>query len=115
MMTWSVSRLFVAGASMLLGLVGLLSAAGGHGPRQQRVTDSAVVDTTGAVARPIPSADDGGSDSMLDIPGFAAPRLDLQGDEVSPALAAYGIDRDGNLFEVHSPQTELPRLPQPKS
>jgi len=54
-------------------------------------------------------------DSLVDVPGFAAPRLDLQGDEVSSALATYGIDRDGNLFEVHSPQTELPRLPGPKS
>jgi hypothetical protein len=38
---------------------------------------------------------------------------DLEGDEVSPALATYGIDRDGNLFEVHSPHTEVPRLPGP--
>jgi hypothetical protein len=40
-------------------------------------------------------------------------QTDLQGDEVSPALATYGIDRDGNLFEVHSPHTEVPRLPGP--
>jgi hypothetical protein len=43
----------------------------------------------------------------------AAPRIGLDGDEVSPALATYGIDRDGNLFEVHSPQTEEPRLGSP--
>jgi hypothetical protein len=40
-------------------------------------------------------------------------KTDLEGDEVSPALATYGIDRDGNLFEVHSPHTEVPRLPGP--
>jgi hypothetical protein len=40
-------------------------------------------------------------------------KTDIEGDEVSPALATYGIDRDGNLFEVHSPQTEVPRLPGP--
>lgn len=40
-------------------------------------------------------------------------RMDFEGDEVSPALATYGIDRDGNLFEVHSPHTEVPRLPGP--
>lgn len=37
----------------------------------------------------------------------------LDGDEVSPALATYGIDNDGNLFEVHSPDTEVPRLSGP--
>jgi hypothetical protein len=40
-------------------------------------------------------------------------RIDLEGDEVSPALATYGIDREGNLFEVHSPHTEVPRLAGP--
>jgi hypothetical protein len=40
-------------------------------------------------------------------------KTDFEGDEVSPALATYGIDRDGNLFEVHSPHTEVPRLPGP--
>jgi hypothetical protein len=42
-------------------------------------------------------------------------RTDLEGDEVSPALATYGIDRDGNLFEVHSPHTEVARLSGPTS
>jgi hypothetical protein len=40
-------------------------------------------------------------------------KMDLEGDEVSPALATYGIDRDGNLFEVHSPHTEVPHLAGP--
>jgi hypothetical protein len=47
------------------------------------------------------------------LPPNAAPRVGLTGDEVSPAVATYGIDRDGNLFEVHSPQTEEPRLGSP--
>jgi len=37
----------------------------------------------------------------------------LEGDDVSRALATYGIDGDGNLFEVHSPHTEVPRLAGP--
>lgn len=40
-------------------------------------------------------------------------KTDFEGDEVSPALATYGIDREGNLFEVHSPHTEVPRLAGP--
>jgi hypothetical protein len=47
-----------------------------------------------------------------DDPGGTS-KTDLEGDDVSPALATYGIDRDGNLFEVHSPHTEVPRLPGP--
>jgi hypothetical protein len=37
----------------------------------------------------------------------------LVGDDVDSALATYGIDGDGNLFEEHSPQTEVPRLGGP--
>ncbi len=37
-------------------------------------------------------------------------RVNLAGDEVSPAVATYGVDREGNLYEVHSPDTEEPRL-----
>jgi hypothetical protein len=40
-------------------------------------------------------------------------KTDFEGDDVSPALATYGIDREGNLFEVHSPHTEVPRLAGP--
>jgi len=40
-------------------------------------------------------------------------RTALQGDEVSDALATYGIDGSGNLYEVHSPETEVPKLGRP--
>jgi hypothetical protein len=45
--------------------------------------------------------------------GDGMSKTDFEGDEVSPALATYGIDREGNLFEVHSPHTEVPRLAGP--
>lgn len=45
--------------------------------------------------------------------GDGTSKTDFEGDEVSPALATYGIDREGNLFEVHSPHTEVPRLAGP--
>jgi hypothetical protein len=41
------------------------------------------------------------------------PRTALQGDEVSNAVATYGIDDAGNLYEVHSPHTEVPSLGGP--
>ncbi len=64
------------------------------------------------------------------LPGTADPRdpasveddeaaqggqIDIQGDEVKPAVATYGVDRTGNLYEIHSPMTEVPRLASPVS
>ncbi len=40
---------------------------------------------------------------------------DLLGNEVTAAVATYKLDRAGLLYEEHSPQTELPRLGEPKS
>ena len=39
---------------------------------------------------------------------------DLYGNEVSDAIATYKFDQSGSLYELHSPQTELPRLGIPK-
>ena len=41
--------------------------------------------------------------------------VDLYGNEVSDAVAKYTLDPAGALYELHSPQTELPRLGSPKS
>jgi hypothetical protein len=40
---------------------------------------------------------------------------DLYGNEVIDAIATYSLDPAGSLYEVHSPQTELPKLGSPKS
>jgi hypothetical protein len=40
---------------------------------------------------------------------------DLYGNEITPAVAKYSFDALGSLYELHSPQTELPRLGSPKS
>ena len=40
---------------------------------------------------------------------------DLYGNEVIDAVATYELDDAGSLYEVHSPQTELPRLASPTS
>lgn len=42
-------------------------------------------------------------------------KIDLYGNEVSDAVAKYTVDLAGSLYELHSPQTELPRLGIPKS
>jgi len=41
--------------------------------------------------------------------------VDLYGNEVIDAVATYSLDPSGSLYELHSPQTELPRLASPKS
>jgi len=41
--------------------------------------------------------------------------VDIQGNPVTDAVAKYKFDAGGSLYEVHSPQTELPRLAPPKS
>ena len=41
--------------------------------------------------------------------------VDLYGNEVTDAVAKYTLDPAGSLYELHSPQTELPRLGSPKS
>ena len=53
----------------------------------------------------------------LPAPPDAEPRepLDLYGNEVMSALAKYRLDSTGSLYELHSPQIEMPRLPSPKS
>lgn len=41
--------------------------------------------------------------------------IDLSGNDVTEAVARYRLDATGSLYEVHSPQTEIPRLGSPKS
>ncbi len=41
--------------------------------------------------------------------------VDLYGNDISDAVATYTFDQTGSLYELHSPQTELPRLGSPKS
>jgi hypothetical protein len=40
---------------------------------------------------------------------------DVYGNQVTAAVATYKYDATGTLYELHSPQTELPRLASPKS
>jgi hypothetical protein len=54
------------------------------------------------------------ADGQGDLDGSDA-FVDLYGNEVTDAVATYTFDRAGSLYELHSPQTELPRLGIPKS
>jgi hypothetical protein len=41
--------------------------------------------------------------------------VDLYGNEVTDAVAKYKLDASGILYELHSPDTEVPRLKPPKT
>jgi hypothetical protein len=79
------------------------------------VTDSSPATPTPRLATDIHLADhiavgdDRGGD------GAASAFVDLYGNEVTDAIATYTFDQAGSLYELHSPQTELPRLGIPKS
>jgi len=47
--------------------------------------------------------------------GDAEGGVDLYGNEITDAVAEYKLDATGSLYELHSPQTELPHLASPKS
>ena len=50
-------------------------------------------------------------------PGFvpAEPRLDRFGNELEPAVSDYRFDPDGELYERHSPQTQIGGLGVPST
>jgi hypothetical protein len=48
-------------------------------------------------------------------PEAADSDTDLYGNDVSDAVAEYGLDAAGSLYEMHAPQVELPHLGSPKS
>ena len=41
--------------------------------------------------------------------------MDLFGNPIDDAVAEYGLDATGSLYELHAPQVELPHLGSPKS
>lgn len=110
----SVGRVATAGVAALALVVLMLLGASGHltstAEPSERGANQAIADGR------LPVSTMGDSSRIPDdqpLGPNVAPRMGLGGDEVSPALATYSTDRDGNLFEVHSPQTEDPRLGSP--
>jgi hypothetical protein len=97
----------VAGFGLLLLLLGLVA----------RAVFSTEVVTSTLPARQTPAFTAAAGDSTIDR--RAQPddggAVDLYGNEVNDAIAAYSLDPAGSLYELHSPQTELPRLGSPKS
>ncbi len=54
-------------------------------------------------------------DSPLADPDPEEGPADLLGNPVTDAVARYKCDATGSLYELHSPQTEVPKLRPPKT
>lgn len=52
--------------------------------------------------------------SRIPRPEDVSGQLDVYGNEITRPVATYRVDARGTLYEVHSPHTEVPRLPAPK-
>jgi len=105
----AVGRIALAGALAIL-------VGGAFFTPQLATREDAVAEGVSApaisIAEVLPAAD-GMAD---DIAGESNDAFtDLYGNEVNDALATYTLDQAGSLYELHSPQTELPRLGIPKS
>ena len=59
---------------------------------------------TDSAPRVLPTRDD----------DWADPRVDLNGNEVDDAVSDYRVDRQGELYERHAPDTALLRLSAPR-
>jgi hypothetical protein len=93
----------------LTAIAAILSASALNAPARQPPTHTA--DST--LESPVHSSlqrDGGERDSYS-----ARENRDLIGNEVDDAVTQYRLDGAGELYEVHSPRTELPRLGPPNS
>ncbi len=101
-----------AGVALLLFVISTLSLSAQPPIRTSRAITLDVTPGAPTFAHPtdpneIPSLGDDPSD-----PDDGA-QLDLEGDEVTPAVATYKFDAQGNIYETHAPHTEVPTLGSP--
>jgi len=53
------------------------------------------------------------SEALQELLESAEPHLDVYGNEIEDAVSDYRIDPAGDVYERHSPETEVPRLAPP--
>ena len=71
-----------------------------------------------AIAEPSPATTSVIDSNARELPvsdeEWAEPRIDLNGNEIDDAVGDYRIDRRGELYERHAPDTALLRLSAPQ-
>jgi hypothetical protein len=112
-------RLSVARIAVLVSLLGILAWLPGaaadwfgdprpaEGPRlvyQEAPSDARTSDKPHSQGWPQPST----------FTESVPKRVDLRGNEIVRPVARYGVDHRGALYELHSPETEVPQLSPPK-
>ena len=82
--------------------VAILFAAANTWTKQSAVwSTTSVIDN---VRRTLPARDN----------DWADPRIDLNGNEIDDAVSDYRVDRRGEMYERHAPDTALLRLSAPQ-
>lgn len=91
---------------VVIGALVILAGLAGH---EYRVKQAVV--TTRVTSTQIASP------TVTDVPavsrGLDTPRVDVYGNEVEDAVGDYRVDGTGDLYETHSPDTEVTRLGPP--
>lgn len=103
----------VSGGTLAMVAVLVLGVSGGVGTERRGAPPA-----EGAPAGlqvPLPPSPPGTAQARPEVPKLleGESRTTLQGDDINDAIATYGIDEGGNLYEVHSPHTEVPSLGGP--
>ncbi len=100
-----------AGVALLLFVVaGLPSTAAQTPVRAQAITIDVQQGSGTSFVHP---TDPQGLPQLGDDDPDDGSQVDLQGDEVTPAVATYKFDAEGNIYETHAPHTEVPHLGSP--
>jgi hypothetical protein len=63
--------------------------------------------------RTAPLLDDIGYSEVIGADAASEPRVDLYGNEIEEAVGDYRIDVRGDIYERHSPDTEVTQLAAP--
>jgi hypothetical protein len=66
-----------------------------------------------STTRTAPVLDDAGYSDVFRADAAVEPRMDLYGNEVEDAVGDYRIDVRGDIYERHSPETEVTQLAAP--
>ncbi len=102
-----------AGIALLLFVVAEVSLTSTPTPMRARSITLDVHEGSGSVVAHPTTPGEGLPVLGLDDDPDDGAQLDLQGDEVTPAVATYKFDAQGNIYETHAPHTEVPHLGSP--
>ena len=94
----------------LLWLTILIAVAGGWNAGGSRHHVRALAPPGAGTA---PALDDATYSEVFGADAAAPPRVDLYGNEIEDAVGDYRIDGRGDIYERHSPDTEVTQLGAP--